>query len=433
VSNPVTDLWWERLPRAVGRRSSVGHLVLTDGSYLRALPNGAWAPVAAFAIGLLLGFRPWEDGYATFSQSLTFTMILVGIGVLGAGLGVAAWVGWCLGDFVASTPAFVQYSTNGRLVCDLVLGVGMILVPVIAVGARTRTERLVAAVNGDLARWAGWAAFAVTAAVAVYVWELSVPQLVRPLWVFNRVSPDLPAIEPLQRDVGLTTSFNGLKFTDGLFASSLALAALVLGIVRAVLSEVATGRDPVAAQPVSLPAGTGIHHAAAPVRQAIDSAAAGGSAPQLATLTAVLPDGAAAEAVPSPTTGLGPAVIASLVGALLTAVVLAGLTTTTEPRFNSSQWTGMLAAFAIAALVRNVGLGFVPVYVRLVNRVPVVIRIAVAAVVSRSIASGMIKDALEANDTDFSSLLVPMLVAVGVAAVLIPGRLPTERAEWDDR
>jgi hypothetical protein len=391
----------------------MGHLVLTDGSYVRAFPRGKWAPAAAFGLGLIIGFRPWESNYATFSYSVTLTAILVVVGVLGASLGLAAWIGWCLGDFVADTPATFSgtYSTTGRLICDLLLAVAMIFIPIVAQGLRSRAEQLAVRFAGGAARWAGWAAFALTAGVGVYVWQLSVPQLVRPLWVFNNQSPELPAIEPFQRDVGLTTNFEGVGFFDGLTSSSLFWFALLAGVARAILTEAALGRDPVAAQ------------AAAPAAPRTPSA---GEAPALATLTASMAEGAAAP--PGPRADLPVTVVKAAAVAFVTALVLAGLTTTTRPEFNTTQWFGMFAAFAIAAVVRTVGLGFVPSYVRLVNQVPIFVRILVCALVSQAIAGDLIEDALASNDDDFSSLLLPLLVSVGIAAVLLPGRRPTEIA-----
>ena len=407
-----TRLWWERLPHAAGRFSPMAHFVLTDGSYVRAFPRGTWAPVAALGLGLVIGFRPWEDSYATFSYSVTLTAILVVVGVLGASLGLAAWIGWCLGDFVAEKPQiFGGYSTSGRLICDLLLGVAMIFIPVVAQGLRSRAEQLAVRFLGAGARWAGWAAFALTVGVGVYVWQLSVPQLVRPLWVFQDQSPELPAIEPFQRDVGLTTNFEGVGFVDGLTSSSLFWYALVAGIARAVLTELALRRDPAAAQ------------AAAP---AAPRAAPTGDAPSLATLTETMREGAAAP--PGPQSDLVPTVLKAAGVAFVTALVLAGLTTSTRPDFKSSQWFGMFAAFAIAGVVRSVALGFVPSYVRAVNRIPIVVRIIVCALVAQAIAGDLIEDALVANDDDFSSLLLPLLVSVGIAAVLLPGRRPTEIA-----
>ena len=410
TTNDPTLLWWERLPHAVGRLSPMAHLVLTDGSYVRAFPRGRWAPAVAFGLGLLIGFRPWESDYATFSYSVTLTAALVVIGVLGASFGVAAWIGWCLGDYVADTP-LGNYSSSGRLICDLLLGVAMVFIPVVAQGLRSRTEQFTVRSLGAGARWAGWAAFALTAGVGVYVWQLSVPQLVRPLWVFNNQSPELPAIEPFQRDVGLTTNFEGVGFLDGLTSSSLFWYALLAGVARALLTEAALRRDPVAAQ-ISAPAAPRV--------------APAGGAPTLAALTETMPEGAAAP--PGPRSDLAPAVLKAGAAALVTALVLAGLTTSTRPDFNTSQWLGMFAAFAIAGVVRSVGLGFVPAYVRAVNRVPVVVRILVCALVAQAIAGDLIEDALVANDDDFSSLLVPLLVAVGIAALLLPGRRPTEIA-----
>lgn len=201
------DWWWERLPRSLGGTAPSAHLVLTDGSYVRAFPGGAWAPGAAFVLGLALGWRPWEDAYATYSYSVVLTAALVVIGVLGASLGVAAWFGWCLGDALLATKPPGDLSGTGRLVVDLLLAVAMVALPIVAQGLRSRTEQLLVPVVGQVAVWAGWVAYALTAGVGVYVWQLSVPQLVRPLWVFNDLSPELPAIEPFQSDVGITTSF----------------------------------------------------------------------------------------------------------------------------------------------------------------------------------------------------------------------------------
>lgn len=421
------DWWWERLPRSLGGAAPSAHLVLTDGSYVRAFAAGSWAPAAAFVVGLVLGWRPWEDAYATFSYSVVLTAALVVIGVLGASFGLAAWVGWCLGDALLATKPFGELSGTGRLVVDLLLAVAMVALPIVAQGLRSRTEQVLAPVIGQGAEWIGWAAFAVTAGVGAYVWQLSVPQLVRPLWVFNNLSPELPAIEPFQKDIGMTTSFEGVGFMDGLTSSSLFLWVLLAGVARAVLTTVAVNRDPVAALPPSPPSpGEATRPLPGNVRQGVRQSLAGGQLPPLAMVTEGIPQGAAAP--PGPWADVGMAVLKAGLSALAVAAVLAGLTTTTEPKFATSQWLGMFAAFAVAALVRTVGLGFLPGYVRLVNRVPVVLRILACGLVAQTIANDLIEDALLANDTDFSSLLMPMLISVGIAAALIPGRRPTEIA-----
>jgi hypothetical protein len=418
--------WWERLPGSIGRAAPMGHLVLTDGSYVRAFPGGSWSPAAALGLGLVVGWRPWEDGYLTYSYSVGLTAVLVVVGVLSASLGLAAWVGWCVGDWFLAGKPLGDYSTLGRLIVDLLLAVVVVVLPIIAQGLRSRTEQLVMPAVGQAARLIGWVAFALTAGMGVYVWQLSVPQLVRPLWVFNDLSPELPAIEPFQRDVGITSSFEGVSFLDGLTASSLFWIVLAASVARAVLTTVANQRDPVAAQPAPSVAGGADVPMSAALRQQIRQAAATGQPPALATVTAALEPGAAAP--PGPWAGVAPSGAKAIGSALVVAGVLAGLTTTTLPEFASRQWLGMFAAFAVAALVRSVGLGFLPGYVRAVNRVPVVVRIFVCVLIAQTIAKDLIEDALVANDTDFSSLLVPMLVSVGVAAVLIPGRRPTEIA-----
>lgn len=214
---------------------------------------------------------------------------------------------------------------------------------------------------------------------------------------------------------------------DGLTTSSLFLWVLLAGAARAVLTAVANGRDPVAALPPAPPSsGEATRPLPSSVRQGVQQSLAGGQLPPLTMVTAGIEPGAAAP--PGPWADIGTAVVKAALSALAVAAVLAGLTTTTEPRFAASQWLGMFAAFAAAALARTVGLGFLPGYVRAVNRVPVVLRILVCALIAQAIANDLIEDALLANDTDFSSLLLPMLISVGVAAALIPGRRPTEIA-----
>jgi hypothetical protein len=404
----------------------MGHIVLTDGSYVRAFPGGSATPVVAFGLGLLLGWRPWEDSYATYSYSVGLAAGLVVVGVFGASLGLAAWVGWCVGDWFLATAPPGNYSALGHIVVDLLLAVAMIVLPIVAQGLRARTEQLVMPVMGQAAEWIAWIAYGLTAGVGVYVWQLSVPQLIRPLWVFNNLSPELPAIEPFQRDVGITTSFQGVGFVDGLTSSSLFWLVLLASGGRAVLTAVASRRDPLAAQPAPPAARESRRSVSPAVRQEIQQSMTAGQAPALATLTAGIHEGAAAP--PGAWAGAAPAALKAIGSALAVALVLAGITTTTLPEFASRQWLGMFAAFAIAALVRSVGLGFLPGYVRVVNRVPVVVRLLVCVFVAQTIAKDLIEDALLANDTDFSSLLVPMLVSVGVATALIPGRRPSEIA-----
>jgi hypothetical protein len=226
--------------------------------------------------------------------------------------------------------------------------------------------------------------------------------------------------------VGITTSFEGVGFLDGLTSSSLFWIAVLACGTRALLTTVAVRRDPLATQPVS-PAVAGMSlRLDPPVRQQIRQSVAAGQAPPLALVTAGIGDGAAAP--PGPWDGAATAVFKAVGSAVVVALILAGVTTTTLPEFAGRQWLGMLAAFVVAGLVRSVGLAFVPGFVRLVNRVPVVVRILACSLVAQTMAKDLIEDALLANDTDFSSLLLPMLVSVGVAAVLIPGRRPTEIA-----
>jgi hypothetical protein len=202
----VAELVWVEVPRWACNRSVLLGLALADGGYFRAWPRAGplTLPVAA-GVGLAVGATHPEDLY---SYSLLLTTLLAAISSLGASLGVWALAGFVLGDLTLarrgeSTQLALELSSDGLralgalTVTYLVLAGLLVLVPLLAGSARIAI--------GD--RLAGWpwggkvasASLVTISAGLAFLWTQSTPFLIRPVWSYFDLSPDVSGIEPLQQ------------------------------------------------------------------------------------------------------------------------------------------------------------------------------------------------------------------------------------------
>src|SRR6185503_18839924 len=132
---------WTQLPAAVRWRTL--RAALADGSYLARWPAAGWGgPIAALAIGLLVGWRPWSDA-ETYTGTLFGMVLLVIVASAGAALGLWALVGYSLADLLLRDHgvrvfglSFVErqlYVTVPVILADLLLAALLVLTPLLAV------------------------------------------------------------------------------------------------------------------------------------------------------------------------------------------------------------------------------------------------------------------------------------------------------------
>lgn len=229
----IVRWWWFRLPLGTARYFPVFGSALSDGLYL-----ARWPVVAAAAtplvvlIGLLLGARhPGE----TFTYSIGVMALLIGAGLFSAQLGVAAVVGYAIGDllyhghpslWVAVQRSAVQTLLRVHLpllISYAVLAVVCVNVPLIGASVRlqVRSVRLLRTLP-----WVGrileGVVYVALIGVLVYAWANAAPVLIRPVYTWQGGQPPVAAIRPLQ--------------TQG---QLLAVTAAAVAAARVVLEELA--------------------------------------------------------------------------------------------------------------------------------------------------------------------------------------------------
>ncbi|HEX2084558.1 MAG TPA: hypothetical protein VHF89_02670 [Solirubrobacteraceae bacterium] len=237
---PFADRIWLELPRAAGRRSLSLGLLLGDGRYLRAWPPVAQlAPAAAFVVGAFAANGLDQDEIYTYS--IATVGVLVAVAALGAALGLWAWLGFVAGDLLVHKPqdgelfAYVLESRLEEVYVPLVVSYALlasllVLAPLASAGARVIVTALGG--PGTPALVVALALHAALLAAFAYLWAQAVAFLIRPVWSYRELDPDLPGIQPLQQDGGV-----------------LVRAVVVAMVVRLVLELVARQMRPEAAVP----------------------------------------------------------------------------------------------------------------------------------------------------------------------------------------
>ncbi|MEN3310189.1 MAG: hypothetical protein V7603_6391 [Micromonosporaceae bacterium] len=108
---------WRRLPELAARLSGTLRVVLRDGDYLLSWPVvAALAPPLALLLGLLLGaVHPGP----VFSSSLAVVLVLAAVAGTGAALGCLALVGYAVGDLALHRHAGVGHPYGASVVDTL--------------------------------------------------------------------------------------------------------------------------------------------------------------------------------------------------------------------------------------------------------------------------------------------------------------------------
>jgi len=102
--------------------------ILVDGAWTAAWPPvAAFAPLAAFAVGLLAPLL-WPGIDSVFSESLPFMMLVSMTALLSGPAGLMLWLGYIAGDLVLGTPANTFFR-SGNPIFDLLVPLAARAIP----------------------------------------------------------------------------------------------------------------------------------------------------------------------------------------------------------------------------------------------------------------------------------------------------------------
>ncbi|MDQ3742654.1 MAG: hypothetical protein M3389_17115 [Actinomycetota bacterium] len=177
-----------------------------DGRYVLAWPPAALAaPAAALAVGAVASAR--LDADEIYTYSIATVAVLAAVAALGAAFGLWAWIGFVLGDLLLHRPQDGALFANSvdrleevyapLLVSYVLLAALLVVAPAVAAGVRIAVTAL--AGPGAVALTVGLALYAALLAGFSYLWAQAVAFLIRPVWSYRDLAPDLPGIEPMQQ------------------------------------------------------------------------------------------------------------------------------------------------------------------------------------------------------------------------------------------
>jgi hypothetical protein len=212
----VARLWWLRLPVAVGRVSVSAAVALIDGFYAVAWP---WAAIVASPFALALGvYAGWHTlGYThVFSESMALMMLAAVLGTLGGHFGFLFVAGFAIGDFLLARPEWGCPFGSGSVACgDMVVLNHLLRVRIpllisyglmawLAFKIPVVTKALLAELPlsgrlGPRSRFiVGIIGHAAMTVLLAYFWTQTVPILIRPVFTWRNwdIPPD--AVIPIQ-------------------------------------------------------------------------------------------------------------------------------------------------------------------------------------------------------------------------------------------
>lgn len=175
----LNTFFWRRLPVKAGRVSNVFGDLFADGAYLSNWPvMGGVVWPAALLIGFFIGWKHLDyssGGEITYIYSAFTVVGLVLVSQLGAGIGIAVWLGFVLGDLSwVTSPEGLSTPLLGRLAAralvDVFLAGALIGIPVAARGVVRRLVK--PSIRPDAFPVAAVLEAAV-AFVLVYLWAMS--------------------------------------------------------------------------------------------------------------------------------------------------------------------------------------------------------------------------------------------------------------------
>ncbi len=368
--------WWRRLPNRVSRISPAVGGLLGDGRHFGAVRQIGWLIAAAALVGGYVVGRTQSE--FTYIGLLPVMIVLVSIGMLGAALGVWALVGYIAGDLLNP----VQDA--------------LIAVTIDNYDFPTRLAQF-------------YYPHALSYAVLVLLMVIN-PQAARAVGASIRLTRGPIAWAASAVVTAATAAF--LSYLWGLSAQYL-------------LRPLWTLRDGIQAVPVATLAPLNDHPTA--LAWAAGTAALVGVAMQ-AGITLTRPD-RVRSLTPAPRAT--PPLASVLIGAPIKAALATALMTGVL-----EHWSRALlfaAGVTVVELLRTVVLPAVPVLPTMLERIPLLLRIAAAMGVAYVVTDRYIRPAMVTYREDFTPLVVAAFVAYAIAAVLFPGPVRTRRPARQNR
>ena len=186
----------------------------SDGAWTTAWRGvGAYAPVVAFALGLLCRFI-FPQIYSVFSESLLFMMIVIAVSLLSGTAGAALLGGYIVEDLLVGNRAGVNTGffpaeipaeglsglagvLGGKLVSYLLLSIPAVTIPLL-VRQLAPSIKLHTITDPNSRTFALAGLHAAIAGVLVFLWAQSVIVLLRPLFTWVGAVPTFAAINSVQ-------------------------------------------------------------------------------------------------------------------------------------------------------------------------------------------------------------------------------------------
>lgn len=209
----IANLWWCSVPARLGRASRTLALLFVDGSYVLVWPVFAAAivPVLFVAAFLAGALHPLMSD-SLYSSSLLVLAALALPGLFGSGFGAWTVLGYALGDFVINRRAgdyvgcfdcnlAVDFArVREPMLLSYVLLAGLVvLVPFVAGTLRHQVlGRIEAAIRPSVIPRA--VGQAISQGLLVMLWTTVFPPLIRPFFSWTGASPDTVAIRSVQVD-----------------------------------------------------------------------------------------------------------------------------------------------------------------------------------------------------------------------------------------
>src|SRR5215208_1722447 len=366
LNSLIIGLWWMRVPAATRRVSRILPAILADGLYLSAWPRvAAIAPPLALLLGLLLGWLHFAPG-ETFTFSILVMALMLLVSNFSAALGAWLWLGYVVGDFFLFRRNIYSYSVLEQfvhvrvplLIAYVLLAMLLVFIPLLSPWLRRQV--LTHLHVPRIPRIViNTTLQAILQAVLVYVWVQAVPTLIRPVYTWQGGTPPIEAIQPLQQNGWVLVILAGL-----------------VGAMRMVLQYRAFGQHAVVQRAAQLR--TALRESA-PVRREL------------------------------------PLGIGVLLKAAFLTLLLSGLLTTWL------QAIGLAVAWALIMLWRETVLPRLDGWLRLVSRVPLVIRLALSALISYFLGLQIVGAPWDGTST-FLPIIIAMVISLAVCSLLTPGR-----------
>jgi len=353
-----TLVWWH-LPRVIPSRPV--KVALTDGAYLRAWPFlGAVLAPASLAVGVLVGWRPWSN-QEIYTASLPAMVVLIGIGSLGASLGAWAVAGYVIGDLTLRPHGVDNGVIDSTSRVDHIIRIGApLLIGYLLLAMVLVLAPLAARGIGYqlAARFRGSVSTAIAAVASAAMQGVLV-------WAWTQSVPAL--IRPLY------TWQNSLPTVEVMAplqneGTVLVVVAVVMTAVRAVVENLAKRRPLISRELPPIPPVTQRH--------------------------------------------VGSTAIGLVMRTALTTLLMAGL---------FAGWLDaclFAVAFASILLLRNGLPSYAPMWIALVERVPILFRLLLGLALSYLVAQAIVASA---SSTDsFAPILISATASLLIIALLLP-------------